>query len=288
MNSHNIQFLPNIAKGNIGQQLLQSGKINSSQAEKILQLQKESGIRFGEAAIKLGFITENDIQDVLSQQFEYPYLPSGNGAIDKRIVAAYSPFDKKVEYLRSLRSKLILNWIENGHKSIAISSYDSQTACDLLAANLAVVFSQLGERTLLVNADLRNNRTNLFGLQKQLGLSDILAGRADLTCIHKVPELRDLSVLDSGTVPPNPQELLSRDSFAQLFYQLESLYDVIIYTAPNFESSMDSQLIATKAKGAIFVIEKDKTPMKGVAALKNQYLENNVEIIGCVLTDGVN
>ncbi|QZA78229.1 chain length determinant protein tyrosine kinase EpsG [Deefgea tanakiae] len=286
MSNNEIQVLPSLAKGNIGQQLLDSGKINTSQAEKILQLQKESGLRFGEAAIKLGLITESDIQDVLSQQFEYPYLLSGQSTVDESLVAAYSPFDSRVETLRSLRSQIILRWMENGHKSIAISSYDSDSASDLLAANLAVVFSQLGERTLFVDANLRSNsKSNLFGLKNNSGLSDLLAGRTDLSCIQKIADLRDLSVLNSGTAAPNPQELLSRDAFGQLFQQLESQFDVVIYATSKLETAMDAQFIASRTKGVLLVVQKDKTPVKGLASLKEQFNANKIEIIGCVLTE---
>ena len=216
--------------GNIGKQLLENGKINASQAETILLMQKESNMRFGEAAIKLGFITEKDIQDVLSNQFAYPYLVLGRSQVDTKVVAAYHPFDMRVEAIRSLRSQIMLRLVEGGHKSIALTSFDAGKATDLLAANLAVVFSQLGERTLLVDANLRAPfQHQLFGLDNRNGLSDILAGRSDLSVIHKVTEFRDLSVLSAGTLAPNPQELLSRDQFSDLVKRLANEYDIVIY-----------------------------------------------------------
>ena len=276
-----------VIKGNIGQQLLVNGKINAQQAETILRMQKETGMRFGEAAIKLGFITENDIQDVLAQQFEYPYLVSGSSLLSEKLVAAYDPFDSRVEGLRSLRSQIFLRWMEIGNKSIALSSYDANESCDVLAANLAIVFSQLGEHTLLIDSNLRGpKQCNLFGLKNNIGLSDILANRADQSCIQKITDLQDLSVLAAGTSAPNPQELLSRDAFGQLLADLEKQYDVIIFATTPLSIAADAQLIATRTKGVLLVAQKDVTPAKGLLQVKEQYQANKVEIVGCVLTEG--
>src|SRR5690606_25049337 len=89
--------------------------------------------------------------------------------------------------------------------------------CSELAANLAVVFSQMGERTLLIDANLRfPDQHIIFNLKQPRGLSDILIGRNDLSVASKLDSLSGLSVLGAGTIPPNPQELLNRRGFAEL------------------------------------------------------------------------
>ncbi|AMC36793.1 chain length determinant protein tyrosine kinase EpsG [Janthinobacterium sp. B9-8] len=272
------------AAGNIGKQLLDAGKLTVNQAEKVLLLQKESNLRFGQAAIQLGYITEADIQDVLAHQFAYPYLSSGQSGIDERIIAAYKPFDPRVEALRSLRSQLLLSWVENGNKSIALASYDAGITTELLAANLAVVFSQLGEHTLLVDANLRSPHQHaLFGQTNRIGLSDVLANRAGLEAIQKIGDLRDLSVLTAGTQAPNPQELLSRDSFSQLVTELANQYDVVIYHTSPLMNAVDAQLIAARTKGVLLVVNRNKTPVKGLATTKEQLESSGAEILGCVL-----
>ena len=96
-----------------------------------------------------------------------------------------------------------------------------------------MVFSQLGERTLVVDADMRSPRQHLlFGVENRAGLSAALSGRGTPDIIQRVPALRDLSVLPAGTVPPNPQELLARPSFGQLLQQLGAEYDVILIDTP--------------------------------------------------------
>ncbi|WP_027469083.1 chain length determinant protein tyrosine kinase EpsG [Deefgea rivuli] len=285
MNAIIGQLAPQMAKGNIGQQLLDNGKLTTQQAEKVLHLQKESGMRFGEAAIKLGFITEDDIQDVLAQQFEYPYLVSGQSAVSEKLVAAYSPFDSRVEALRSLRSQILLRWVEGGNKSVALASYDADKTSDLLAANLAIVFSQLGERTLLVDANLRNSvQHELFAVENRKGLSDILAGRSGLEAVQRIAEFRDLSLLTAGTNAPNPQELLSRDSFSQIVADLAQAYDVVIYSTTGLQNAADAQLVASRVKGTILVASRNNTPIKGLESAKSQLQSANATLLGCVLS----
>ncbi|WP_047393349.1 chain length determinant protein tyrosine kinase EpsG [Chitinibacter sp. ZOR0017] len=275
--------------GNIGQLLLNAGKITPAQAEKILHLQKESGLRFGEAAIKLGFISDADIQDVLAHQFEYPYLVSGQSKVSEKLVAAYSPFDVRVEALRSLRSQVLLSWMESGHKSVALASYDADTASDTLAANLAVVFSQLGERTLLVDANLRApHQHHLFAVENRKGLTDVLAGRSSVAdSIQKITDFRDLSLLTAGTNAPNPQELLSRDSFSQMVQELASQYDVVIYATSPLANSADAQLVASRVKGAILVAHRHQTPVKGLQEAKALLEHSQTTILGAVLAQDV-
>src|SRR3954471_13340356 len=106
----------------IGKLLLDMGKITPEDAERILRLQKTEGLHFGVAAQRLGMVTEADIHQALSLQFDYPYLQANQGAFSKDLVAAYQPFSRQVEALRALRSQLILRWFNEGNKSLAIVS----------------------------------------------------------------------------------------------------------------------------------------------------------------------
>ncbi|GEM_PF-6338423 len=195
---------------NIGRILLDMGKISAADAERILLMQKEKGMRFGEAAQALGLVTEADIEQVLAHQFDYPYLRPGQGGFSPELVAAYRPFDAQVEMLRGVRSQLMLRWFGSGRKTLAIASVNPDDGASMFTANLAVVFSQLGEKTLLVDANLRSPQQHrIFNLPSGQGLSDILADRAELDAISRIAPFIDLSVLSAGTLPPNPQELLS-------------------------------------------------------------------------------
>lgn len=198
----------------IGAILVDSGKLTLDQADQVMRLQKQNNIRFGEAAKLLGLASEEDIQFALARQYGYAYLRRGEGKVDDNLIAAYEPYSKPVEALRALRSQLMLRWFDpdDGHKMLTIASPNRGDGRSWLAANLAIVFSQLGERTLLIDADLRHgSQHSLFKLNNQTGLSTVLAGRTTTASVQRVPSFADLSVFTCGPIPPNPQELLGRD-----------------------------------------------------------------------------
>jgi chain length determinant protein tyrosine kinase EpsG len=269
----------------IGGMLLESGKITPDDAETVLRMQKELGIRFGEAAQRLGLITEADIQQVLARQFDYPYLQQDEGAYSKKLVAAYQPFSRQVETLRAVRSQLMLRWFSR-RKSLVLVGVDSGDGTSLFAANLAVVFSQLGEHTLLVDANMRHpGQSEIFDLKGQMGLSDILAARADLDAVQRIGEFVDLSVLPAGTLPPNPLELLSRHGFAELNNRLEARYDVVLYDAAAFTNGADALALAGRVGGVLLVARRNKTLIDDINIVSDQVVQSGAEVVGSVLVD---
>lgn len=277
---------PRGADSSIGGLLLESGKITPENAERVLRMQKELGIRFGEAAQRLGLITEADIQQVLARQFDYPYLQPGAGKYPQELVAAYQPFSAQVETLRAVRSQLMLRWFARGSKSLVVLGMEPGDGASLFTANLAVVFSQLGEHTLLVDANLRKPRQHeIFDLKTRQGLSDVLAGRAELDVVAKVESFVALSVLAAGTLPPNPQELLSRSAFVTLNKQLESRYDAVLYDVPAYTTGSDAIAVAARAGGVLLVARKNKTPMADVAAMSEQMTQSGAQVVGSVMVD---
>ena len=274
------------ADSSIGALLLESGKITLENAERVLRMQKELGIRFGEAARRMGLIDEADILQVLARQFDYPYLQPGEGNFSHHLVAAYDPFSPQVEVLRAVRSQLMLRWFGRGHKALAIVGVDHGDGASLFAANLAVVFSQLGERTLLVDANLRKpSQQSIFNMGGHQGLSDILAGRADLDLIEPVERFADLALLAAGTLPPNPQELLARSSFAGLNATLGARYDVTLYDVAAAAGGLDALILAARCGGALIVARKHKTRLGDINALAGQLAANGGEVVGSVLLD---
>lgn len=270
----------------IGQLLQEMGKLNSADVAQVLSLQNAEGLQFGEAAIKLGLITEADIRQVLSMQFDYPYRQAGQGTFSQELAAVYQPFSPQVEALRVLRSQLVVRWFTERASTLAVVGAQTGDGSTYIAANLAVVFSQLGEKTLLIDANLRKPRQKqIFNLQEKRGLSDILAGRADEKAIIRIETFMGLSVLGAGTIPPNPQELLSRPIFNQLLTHATDHYDaVIIDTSPAAESA-DFQAIVARAGGALMVSRKNHTKLADLTRLRDQIKGAGAQVIGAVLND---
>ncbi|MDR3427060.1 MULTISPECIES: polysaccharide biosynthesis tyrosine autokinase [Silvimonas] len=268
----------------IGQILLSDGKISQAQIDQISEVQQETGMRFGEAAIKLGHVTDEDIRRAVARQFDYSWLDARDGAYDTSLVAAYKPFSKEVEQLRNLRSQLVLREDAVAERCFVVASVDDDSASSWVAANLAVVFAQLGERTLLIDANLRTpHLQKLFRLGTGHGLADILAGRSGPECVQSLGQLGDLSVLTAGTVPPNPQELLCRQSFRSLLLEARPRNDVIIIDSPPLREGADVQLLAARAGAAVLVARRHKSSVKAMLQLRDELLVTGATVLGVVM-----
>lgn len=272
----------------IGAWLLDAGKIDAKDAERILALQKQQGIRFGDAAKALGLITDSDIQAALSHQFDFPILGDSDNYFSADLIAAYQPFSAQVEALRTVRWQLMLHWLAKGKacKTLAIVSPSRREGRSNIAANLAIVFSQLGERTLLIDGDLRQpSQHTLFKLNSGYGLADVLAGRAEcLSVVTKIPAFRDLSILPAGTIPPNPAELLSR-GLKTCLQELAAKFDVILIDTSSAELGMDGRIIAANCGDVLVVARKNATKLDKVQLLKEALQSSGCDCVGSVLTD---
>lgn len=272
----------------IGAILVDAGRLKAEDAERIFKAQREHGMRFGDAAVKLGLITDTDIQYALSRQYDYPYLQRGESRVSEEVISAYSPFSPTVESVRALRSQLMLRWFDTDaeRKALAIVSAESGEGRSWFAANLAVVFSQLGERTLLIDGDLRKpTQHKLFGVENQVGLSSILAGRGGPEAVQRVPALIDLSVLPAGPIPPNPQELLARPILTQLMVQFAGQFDVILIDTPPGSRCADGQTLAVRASGALMVTRKDKSRLGPLRSYLRKLNDASACVVGTVVNE---
>jgi chain length determinant protein tyrosine kinase EpsG len=281
-------FPPTGNKRPIGAILVDTGRLSVEGAERILHVQKIHGKRFGDAAIELGLLTPDDIRHALSCQFDYPYLATGDHSLSPELIAAFNPFAPIVEQLRALRSQLMLRWFdaEPQHKSLAVVSPGKGEGRSFIAANLAIVFSQLGERTLLIDANMRTpDQHKLFKLGYSVGLSGLLAGRANAGIIVRVPAMLGLSVLPAGVIPPNPQELLGRPAFIELLQLFRRSFDVIIIDTPAGSEYADGQTIASRAGAALMIARKNQSSLPDLADLARNLQHSGTTLVGSVLNN---
>ncbi len=117
------------------------------------------------------------------------------------------------------------------------------------------------------------------------GLSDILAGRAELDLVEELDSLTDLSLLTAGTLPPNPQELLARASFAALNARVEQRYDVTLYDVAASAMGLDALVLAARTGGVLIVARKHKTHLGDIQSLAEQVAHNGARVVGSVLLD---
>ncbi len=277
--------LPRLASQPLGKLLVELGRLSAPDAERIHDHQRTTGQLYGEAGIELGLLGAQDIRLALAIQFGHVHLPR-ECTLASEVVAAWEPESPAVEHLRSLRSQLMLRWFENDarHAALAVVSPERAEGRSYLTANLAVLLSQLGKRTLVVDADLRHPRQHrLFGVPGRIGLSSVLAGRAGPEACIDIAALPGLAVLPAGTSPPNPQELLARNTLSRLLSALRSSYEVILVDTTAWSGCADAATVAARAGAALVVASRDASSVPGLTAVTSSLREFGVTLVGAVL-----
>jgi chain length determinant protein tyrosine kinase EpsG len=274
----------------IGEIISQANNLSPDQIEQILAYQRTNGVRFGEAAVALGLVNNDDVLWALAQQFHYPYATEGNKVLNPELVVAAQPFTDRAESFRAMRSHLIMKMYSDPtapRQALAVLSPDSGDGKSYFASNLAVAFSQLSGRTLLIDADMRNPRQHeLFGLKNSAnGLSAILAGRAASQVIQMVKELPSLFLLPVGTTPPNPLELVERPAFGLLIRELLTKFDHIIVDTPAASLGTDGAVIAAKCGAAMLIARQNKNRMAALQNIVNTIRMSPTKLIGTVVNE---
>jgi len=272
----------------MGEILVDLGRLREEDIDGIVDRQREKGLYFGEAALELKLVSEQDILHALSIQFGYSY-DQDEKSLSTEMVMAYSPFDEQAEKFRSIRAQLLNNWLQPEQKTLAIVSPESKEGRSYVAANLALAFSQSGHSTLLIDADMRAPRQhNIFNFTRRIGLSMLLAGRIKLEDLDALPDqisnFQYLSVLGCGAVPPNPAELLSNNTFFLILRELKKFYDVIIIDTPpagSYHSDIIS--IASVAGSALLVARRGSSKMDETQDLLSTLSNADARVVGAVL-----
>jgi protein-tyrosine kinase len=277
---------PATRAGTIGELLLRAGKLDEAAVARVLATQRESGRRFGEVAIELGLLQEEDVQCALARQFDYATLGATNSKLDAALFAARESSGAQIEALRRLRSELKLRCFNAEPRPLAVFAPRARADASAVAGNLALSFAQIGERTLLIDANLRASRQHeLFGLQPREGLSNLLAGRIALAeALAPVAGFPNLSVLCGGAPVPNPHELLSRDSLATLMEVAAVNFDIVIVDCPPALDFADAQLIAACSGSCLLVARRDHTRIADIEAVKAQLAPTGTPLVGAVMT----
>lgn len=285
---------PNIAKleieaqkvNKIGNILLNSGKINQEDMGRILESVEQDGALFGEAAVKLGILSQEDMAWALASQFSYPYIKAGENTFPKEVVAIHNPFSPQVESFRSIRSGLVLSGAGEQLKTIAVISPDPGDGRTFIAANLAVVFAQLGSKTLLIDLNFRTPRVHdLFDVKNNCGMSSLIIKRTSIKQAVNPTAISGLYILPSGPMPPNPVELLGWPDTRGIMASLKKDFDIVMIDTPCFNGKSDALLIGSLSDCAVLLVLKGKTRRESFGAVKKRLDNAGVKIIGTIVNE---
>lgn len=178
----------------------------------------------------------------------------------KRLLNNDSPFAVKEAYVK-LRTNLMFCMTDDSHRNCKVFAVTSSKASEgksINAANIAISFAMLGERTLLIDADMRKPmQGRLWKADVKAGLCDHLAGimPLQLTQVKDLP----LSIICMGTIPPNPSELLSSDRMKKFVEECAASYDYVIIDTPPINTVADAQIISPLVDGVVVVARSGVT-----------------------------
>src|SRR3989441_3017372 len=213
---------------------------------------------------------------------------SSNGH-DKRIelVAQHLPKSQMAEAFRALRTSILLSQADHPPQVILVTSALPREGKTTAAANLAVTLAQLGDSTVIVDADLRKpgiRRLLNLGGGKYAGLSSYLAGVSslDLVCVPH-PTIPNLVAIPTGPIPPNPADLLSSHTLADGIAELRTKFKFIVIDSPPVMAATDAVILSVQTDGVLLVVRSGETPKAAFTRTRDLLNSVKCRILGVVL-----
>ena len=208
---------------------------------------------------------------------------------EKRIelVAQHLPKSQMSEAFRALRTSILLSQPDHPPQVILVTSALPREGKTTAAANLAVTLAQLGDRTLLIDADLRKPGVGrLLNMTdgQYAGLSSYLAGASSLELVT-VPHtaIPNLVAIPTGPLPPNPADLLSSHKLADALRELRSQYKFIVIDSPPIMAATDAVILSVQADGVLLVVRSGETPKEAFTRAKDLLTSVKCNLLGAVL-----
>lgn len=228
--------------------------------------------------------TPQDIANVLGLPV-VGYVVNESG-MDKNEGTPYvsaNPRSPMAETFRTLRTNLEFASVDKSLKTILVTSPGASEGKTTVATNLAAVMAQANKRVILLEGDLRRPRVHrALGMSNQIGLSDVFRGQMDIRDVARYSKVKDLAVITSGSLPPNPAELLGSARMAQILARLVESASVVIIDSPPFVVA-DSTVLASKVDGVLLVIQPGKTHAEAAKTMLAQLNRAGAHVVGVVL-----
>jgi capsular exopolysaccharide synthesis family protein len=223
----------------------------------------------------------------LAEQVEAPVLstvPFDARARKAPLILPDTTRSTRAEAVRQLRTNLQFADVDRPVKTIVVTSAGPNEGKSTTACNLAIVFAEAGKRVAIIDADLRRPRlADYFGLEGAVGLTNVLAGQVSLDVALQQWGDDQVWVLPSGSIPPNPSELLGSRHMAALLHGLEERFDAIIIDTPPLLPVTDAAVLASTVDGTVLVSRCGRTTISQARQAAGSLRAVGARVLGCVL-----
>jgi capsular exopolysaccharide synthesis family protein len=220
-----------------------------------------------------------------SKLLKTPVIASKEGRAE--LISHNMPQSQMSEAFRALRTSLLLSQADHPPQVILMTSALPREGKTTAAVNLAVTLAQLGDKTLLVDADLRKpgiNRALSLVDGKHAGLSSYLAGVSSLDLITVPhPAITNLAAIPTGPIPPNPADLLSSRRLTELISELRSRYKFIVIDSPPIMAATDAVILSVLVDGVLMVVRSGETPKEAFVRTRDLLAGVKCHMLGVVL-----
>lgn len=189
------------------------------------------------------------------------------------------------ESYRSLRTNIQYSSIDKQVKTLVVTSSNAGEGKSTVSGNLAYTFFQSGKRVLIIDCDLRKPSLHRkFNVSNEVGLTDVLVGTSELNKVMKKID-DNLYLLTTGTLPPNPAEIIGSNTMENFLEECKINFDYIILDTPPILPVTDSKLLAIKADATVLVVRSEISKLKHVSQAFKELGKVNANVIGTILND---
>ena len=204
----------------------------------------------------------------------------------RELIVERDPRSPVSEQFRTIRTNITYSNIDNPVKSVLFTSATPNAGKSTVAANVAIAFAQAGNRTLLIDGDLRRPTTHYtFEMQNVRGLSTAIINELPLNELARETNIENLDVITSGPIPPNPSELLASKKMNLFMKMVTNHYDMVIVDSPPILAVTDSQVLSQLSDSTILVTNVDDNNRDSISHAKDLLEKADADIIGIVLNN---
>jgi|GEM_PF-1078365 len=195
-----------------------------------------------------------------------------------------SPMSAEAESFRTLVTNTEFSSPETPHDALLITSSGADEGKSFTTANLAVAMAQTGEQVILADCDMRKGiQHEIFGVDNQMGLTNLLVGNADLESGIQDTHIPNLRLISCGpAIPPNPVELLKSQRMSHILSELRQVCDVLLCDSPPVLPVADALILASKLDGVLLVTDLNRTPREVIRQAREQLSRLDVPLLGLV------
>jgi tyrosine-protein kinase Etk/Wzc len=204
----------------------------------------------------------------------------------RAILAVDSPNDPAIESLRNLRTALHFGMMNVKNNCIMIAGPSPSVGKSFVSINLAAVLASNEKKVLLIDGDLRKGHLHKYlGVERDNGLSEFISGEIAIGKALHQTTIPGLTLIPTGTLPPNPAELLLHQRFANCLSVLTPRFDHIIIDSPPILAVTDASIIGQMVGGTLMVLKSGEHPMREIEHATKRLQQADVNLRGIVFND---